>query len=442
MTGARAVPIYQTTSFVFRDVDHAASLFNLEVGGRMSDYNTTGTSYTYKILGDWEVTDWMRIRGGYNRAERAPNIGELFLAAQQTFGANTVGDPCSLANPLPFTANQVGDAFTGGNANGALIQSVCRAQMEASGNTNADEEFYAGPQSPATFSFAFPTLVGNENLTPEKGSTWTAGVVLTSPVESALFSRLRLSVDWFDIQIDDAIGSEAVGLVIQRCYDPAFNPAIASGNAATIAASPLCQLAPRNATGALGNVQITYVNAGEVHVQGIDAALNWGFDVGPGAVSLGVNANYLIDFESTGTPALPLVDYTGTLGTTENGLNGVAYEYRVLTNLGYSIGKAFLGLQWEHKPAIEDSTEAQTGTSTPTTGFPAYNLFHLNGTYALTDDVNFRFGVDNLFNKAPPVGSVNTAANPALGQLSGGSFNAGNYDTNGRRFYFGANLKF
>jgi O-acetylhomoserine (thiol)-lyase len=32
-TGARAVPIYQTTSFVFRDSDHAAALFNLEEPG-------------------------------------------------------------------------------------------------------------------------------------------------------------------------------------------------------------------------------------------------------------------------------------------------------------------------------------------------------------------------------------------------------------------------
>src|SRR6266852_459199 len=32
-TGARAVPIYQTTSFVFQDSDHAASLFNLEQPG-------------------------------------------------------------------------------------------------------------------------------------------------------------------------------------------------------------------------------------------------------------------------------------------------------------------------------------------------------------------------------------------------------------------------
>ena len=34
-TGARAVPIYQTTSFVFRDTDHAASLFNLERSGHI-----------------------------------------------------------------------------------------------------------------------------------------------------------------------------------------------------------------------------------------------------------------------------------------------------------------------------------------------------------------------------------------------------------------------
>src|SRR2546425_9208597 len=36
VTGARAVPIYFTTSFVFRDADHAAALFNMERGGHVS----------------------------------------------------------------------------------------------------------------------------------------------------------------------------------------------------------------------------------------------------------------------------------------------------------------------------------------------------------------------------------------------------------------------
>jgi len=35
VTGARAVPIYQTTSYVFQDTDHAASLFNLERAGHI-----------------------------------------------------------------------------------------------------------------------------------------------------------------------------------------------------------------------------------------------------------------------------------------------------------------------------------------------------------------------------------------------------------------------
>jgi O-acetylhomoserine (thiol)-lyase len=35
VTGARAVPIYQTTSYVFDDSDHAAALFNLESPGHI-----------------------------------------------------------------------------------------------------------------------------------------------------------------------------------------------------------------------------------------------------------------------------------------------------------------------------------------------------------------------------------------------------------------------
>ena len=34
-TGSRAVPIHQTTSYVFRNTDHAAALFNLERAGHI-----------------------------------------------------------------------------------------------------------------------------------------------------------------------------------------------------------------------------------------------------------------------------------------------------------------------------------------------------------------------------------------------------------------------
>jgi outer membrane receptor protein involved in Fe transport len=153
----------------------------LEVGGRMSDYSSTGTSYTYKALGDWRVTDWLRFRGGYNRAERAPNIGELFLAAQQTFGANNRGDVCSRANPNFFSANPAV------NPNAAQVEAVCRVLMAQTGEPEAALDYYGtvanpAPQSPSGSGTAFPTLVGNRNLTPEKADTWTAGIVVQSPV--------------------------------------------------------------------------------------------------------------------------------------------------------------------------------------------------------------------------------------------------------------------
>ena len=72
----------------------------------------------------------------------------------------------------------------------------------------------------------------------------------------------------------------------------------------------------------------------------------------------------------------------------------------------------------------------------------SFRLFNLNMTYDLTESIGLRLGVDNLLDKAPPIGNVNTSANLALGQLPGGAFNTQFYDTIGRRFYFGANVQF
>jgi O-acetylhomoserine (thiol)-lyase len=43
-TGARATPIYQTTAFVFDDVDHAASLFALQAFGNIYTRITNPTT--------------------------------------------------------------------------------------------------------------------------------------------------------------------------------------------------------------------------------------------------------------------------------------------------------------------------------------------------------------------------------------------------------------
>ncbi len=84
----------------------------LELGARYSEYHQGGTdnATTWKALVNWEINDWFRFRGGFNRATRAPNLGELFLNQQEIFavGGNAYGDPCGLRSIAPFGAGGTG----------------------------------------------------------------------------------------------------------------------------------------------------------------------------------------------------------------------------------------------------------------------------------------------------------------------------------------------
>ena len=430
---------------------------SLELGGRISDYNTTGTSYTYKALADLAITDWLRFRGGYNRAERSPNIAELFLTPQQTFAFNAIGDICSQNSNYFVSTNP---NATGNNATQAAdVLAVCRAVMNNTGGPGTADAYYApGRTQPAAGGgFSFPTIRGNPNLKPEIADTFTAGMVIRSPFTSPMLSRLRLSVDWFRIKMKNAIGVSPAA-TIQRCLDPFYNPLVsgAAGNPAqAIAAAtgdacagPTTTITydPNPALG-LGRVTASYTNEGVADISGIDAQLDWGTDIGSGTFTANVIASYYLHYKVKELLNNPLVDYTGTFGTTALGLQTGAFESRVLTNLGYRIGPASIGLQWQHLPSVEDSGEALQPTPNTTGNPKSYNLFALNGSYAMTENMTIRFGVDNLFDKAPPLVNFNTnydntGATAGVPTLRGGSYNSNFYDTLGRRFYVGANVKF
>jgi iron complex outermembrane receptor protein len=244
----------------------------LELGARMSPhYNTTGTSYTYKILGDLQVNDWIRFRGGFNRAERAPNIAELYLAPQQTFVFAAAGDPCSTNNPLPYSANPAT------NANAAKVKTLCSALMNRS-DPNTSNKFYADPTFQTSGgTFAFPSLIGNNKLKPEKANTWTAGVVLRSPFQNDMLRSFRLAIDYYNIKVKDAIGAQSIDIAQRQCLDPAFNPTYDPN-------SPFCLGVNRVAgDGAIGNVQTTYFNNGRFKTSGIDFQLDWAAEIGPAA---------------------------------------------------------------------------------------------------------------------------------------------------------------
>lgn len=402
---------------------------SLELGARFSDYNTTGNTWTYKILGDLQVNDWLRFRGGFNRAVRAPNIAELYLAPQQTFAFSAGGDPCSINNTLAWSANP-----TTNPTNAANVRALCTQLMNRydSGGQNTAARFYADPSYQTTgFAFAFPTLLGNPNVGNETADTWTAGVVINSPFQSAALSGLRLGVDYYNIKVSDAIGAQSIDVVHQQCFSPEYNPTFSIN-------SPYCAGVDRvTGDGAVGNVKGTYFNNGRFRTSGVDIQLDYAIDVGPGRLSVNSNTNYLISMKSSELPGNALVEYAGTFGPQGNGLNRGSYRWRMLNTFTYSMGPASVSLMWRHLPSIKSVTAA-TNPNTNTTGAPAYDMFNLSATYALLENVNLRFGVDNLFDKAPPLEEINVG-NPF--GLPGGSF-SNQYDLVGRRFYMGASLKF
>ena len=81
----------------------------LEIGARYSDYEHTEAENTWKALINWQVNDILRFRGGFNRATRAPNLGELFLNPQEIFtGGGAFGDACGVRSNSPYGAGGTG----------------------------------------------------------------------------------------------------------------------------------------------------------------------------------------------------------------------------------------------------------------------------------------------------------------------------------------------
>ena len=148
---------------VLADLPFIKSL-TLNPGVRYSSYNTSAGGWTWKILADYQVNDWVRFRGGYNLAIRSPNLGELFLNPSEVFaGFSTYGDPCSLLTTAPWGAggatphgspsgnppvSTTADVVnTGGLAGATSTYNICQALMQkanpgGAGTASATDAFY------------------------------------------------------------------------------------------------------------------------------------------------------------------------------------------------------------------------------------------------------------------------------------------------------------
>ncbi len=135
--------------------------------------------------------------------------------------------------------------------------------------------------------------------------------MITSPFESEMWRTLRLSIDYYNIQVNDAIGVPTVD-VAQLLLRSAFNPTFTGNNAGCAGIGRVAN------DGALGN-RLTYYNNGRFDTSGIDIQIDWAFDLGPGRFSLNSIFNYLNKLKSRSWLPIALVEYAGSLGPTQNG---------------------------------------------------------------------------------------------------------------------------
>jgi iron complex outermembrane receptor protein len=205
--------------------------FTLEPGYRISDYSIAeGKVDTYKVMADWKVNDFVRFRGGVQRANRAPNIAELFTPT----GASTMvlgADTCGSWAEGPDWGNKPE------NPNRYNVQVLCQelmvregapASMYVPGEASADNWAYNVFGGAFFFPFSLGITGGNPDLESETADTETLGIVIDSPFSAPALKNMRISIDYYKIEVEDAIAVPGHDMIYQQCMDAQYNPLIGS----------------------------------------------------------------------------------------------------------------------------------------------------------------------------------------------------------------------
>ena len=409
---------------LLRDLPLVDSL-NLELGARYSHYDTAGSVPTYKALFTWSPIDWLRFRGGYQLANRAPNITELFL------GESSV--PVTLRGPDPCRADTKDvNGNVPGNPNRAKVQALCSAII-GTGTSPFDDNPNGFTGDGRQDGGEIEIRSGNPDVKSEEGRTYTLGIVFRSPFEHALSRNLTMSIDWYRAKISKAI--DQVGA--QTTYDLCFNrDGVSNPTYSLDDPNGMCRRIVRSdITGGRLYVNSAYANLGLLDTSGIDVQTSWtvrpadlGSDL-PGALSLSLSLNKLLKFGSQSFPTGAMFENKDTLA--RSGL----YGYRAFTTLRYTVSDGDIALMWRRLPSIRSAMYV-TDPLTPFAGAASYNLFNLAGTWRLSDMIGVTLGIDNLFDRDPNRVGAGPLDNGA------GDTVPGYYDVLGRRYYGGIKLTF
>ncbi|MEM9667949.1 MAG: TonB-dependent receptor [Pseudomonadota bacterium] len=392
---------------------------------RHSDYQVEGNdvenSFDTNAFGlqlTWAPISDIKFRGQFQRSVRAPNVIELFT------GVNT-----DLPNLNPAGTNADGTQLFDPCASNAPLLSLEQCAL-----TGVTFEQFGGPEGGSTTGGILDVIAGqtqsitsgNALLDPESSDTFTIGGIFTP----AAVPGLSISIDYFDISVDDFITVVPAQNALDSCLNTGadfFCDLITRADSGTLAAG----------TFGVGFDQTNF-NIAELNTSGIDFQILYSFDLasvglnGVGDLQLDYASTYLAEYDFLPVEGAELIECAGAFGNTCPEFIPVAPEYRhrlVATwNTPWNLQ---ISNTWRYNSGTDNNaaSPAPVDTELATT-----NYWDIGANYSLNDNLAFRFGVLNLLDEVPP---VSVSAGPPLG--NGNTFPT-IFDT-GRFIFLGATLR-
>ncbi|TYQ17315.1 UNVERIFIED_ORG: TonB-dependent receptor-like protein [Zoogloea ramigera] len=383
--GEVQIPLLEDRSF--------AKLLSTNLSFRHTDLSTGVTANTYGAGLMWQPSSMLSVRASHQKAVRAPNINELYSPAGNNL-FNADADPCAGATP---TATFAECARTG----------VTAAQYGNIQDSPAGQYNYLAG--------------GNSNLKPETAKSNTFGLVI------APMRNLTVTLDYFDIKIKDTISNVNPLTTLDKCLE--------SGN------SLYCSQITRDRLGTLwllpeASIVGTNVNIGSMRTSGVDVGASYDFRATDyGRFSLMLNGSLLTKFEVEELPGEPAYDCVGKYNGDGNcDQPRPKWRHKLRLNWG-SPFKADVALTWRYFKAV-DLEDGATSLVASDRRLPATSYFDLAASYPVTKQISVMAGINNLFDKDPPITSKY-----GVGQGNGNTFPS-TYDALGRKLFMNLTARF
>ena len=348
---------------------------SVDAGYRSSDYSTGQDTDAWKVGAYWTVSDKVAVRASTQTSVRHGNISELYSATG--FGlVDLDDDPCSGSRGAP-SATQEQCALTGlpSNLYGTDLTSPADQYNTLSG--------------------------GNPNVSPEEAESFTVGVVLTD-----LIDGLNMTIDYFDITVEDGLGTVAAKTALDQC--------IATGAAA------FCNLINRNpVNGSLwltgGYIAGNITNISEESTTGVDVIFDYDFETQWGPVQVQGVTTFLDAYDIVEIPGAATISCAGNWGGScgKNPQPEVAGKYDAILSTAMDLDVT-LGLRYLGETDDLNANQIDFGATT---------YLDVTLQYFATDNLVVTFGVNNLLDKEPEYTSDAGTA-PGNGNTFPGYFDA------------------